>query len=94
MSIKYNIPAFLQYINLEKPKNDKVHVASYVHGNQVLRKSGPIEVGFYMLAIKINPNDVQPEEMSDAFAYFDRPDNALEWDFEISFTGYVNLCPY
>ncbi|ATL42482.1 helix-turn-helix domain-containing protein [Elizabethkingia sp. HX WHF] len=88
MSIKYNIPAFLQYINLEKPKNDKVHVASYVHGNQVLRKSNPIEVDFYMLAIKINPNDVQPEEMSDAFAYFDRPDNALEWDFEISFTGY------
>jgi hypothetical protein len=32
-----------------------------------------------MLAIKINPNDVQPEEMSDAFGYFDRPDNALEW---------------
>lgn len=66
MSIKYNIPAFLQYINLEKPKNDKVHVASYVHGNQVLRKSGPIEVGFYMLAIKINPEG--PEGKPDPLA--------------------------
>lgn len=89
MSKKYNIPTFLKYINVKGTSNDSIQVVHYDEHKDILLKSEPVELDFYLIAIKSNI-DVQPpiEEMSASYLFLDRPGNLLEWDLAGSFLGY------
>ncbi|WP_313265497.1 helix-turn-helix domain-containing protein [Sphingobacterium sp.] len=89
MSKKYNIPTFLKYINVKGTSSDSIQVVHYDEHKDILLKSEPVELDFYLIAIKSNI-DVQPpiEEMSASYLFLDRPGNLLEWDLAGSFLGY------
>ncbi|WP_312339439.1 helix-turn-helix domain-containing protein [Sphingobacterium sp.] len=89
MSKKYNIPTFLKYINVKGTSSDRIQVIYYDEHKDILLKSEPVELDFYLIAIKSNI-DVQPpiEEMSASYLFLDRPGNLLEWDLAGSFLGY------
>lgn len=89
MSKKYNIPTFLKYINVKGTSSDSMQVIHYDEHKDILLKSEPVELDFYLIAIKSNI-DVQPpiEEMSASYLFLDRPGNLLEWDLAGSFLGY------
>ncbi|WEK71194.1 MAG: helix-turn-helix domain-containing protein [Candidatus Chryseobacterium colombiense] len=89
MAKKYNIPSFLKYINIKGSLNDSIQVIHYDEHKNILLKSEPVELDFYLIAIKSNI-DVQPpiEEMSASYLFLDRPGNLMEWDLSGSFLGY------
>lgn len=89
MSKKYNIPTFLKYINVKGTSSDSIQVIHYDEHKDILLKSEPVELDFYLIAIKSNI-DVQPpiEEMSASYLFLDRPGNLMEWDLAGSFLGY------
>jgi len=89
MSKKYNIPTFLKYINVKGTSSDSMQVIHYDEHKDILLKSEPVELDFYLIAIKSNI-DVQPpiEEMSASYLFLDGPGNLLEWDLAGSFLGY------
>ncbi|WP_060875594.1 helix-turn-helix domain-containing protein [Myroides odoratus] len=89
MSKPYNISAFLKYINVKGSTNDNIQVIHYDDHKDIRLKSEPVELDFYLIAIK-NNIDVQPpiEEMSSSYLFLDRPGNLMEWDLAGSFLGY------
>jgi len=89
MSKKYNIPNFLKYINVKGTSSDRIQIIHYDEHTDILLKSEPVELDFYLIAIKSNI-DVQPpiEEMSASYLFLDRPGNLMEWDLTDSFLGY------
>ena len=89
MSKKYNIPNFLKYINVKGTSSDRIQIIHYDEHTDILLKSEPVELDFYLIAIKSNI-DVQPpiEEMSASYLFLDRPGNLMEWDLADSFLGY------
>lgn len=89
MGKKYNIPAFLKYINVKASSNDSIQVIHYDQQKEILLKSGPVELDFYLIAIK-NNIEVQPPiaEMSASYLFLDRPGNLMEWDLSGPFMGY------
>ncbi|MDV4043712.1 AraC family transcriptional regulator [Elizabethkingia anophelis] len=89
MGKKYNIPSFLKYINVKGSTSESIQVIHYDEHPDILLKSHPVELDFYLIAIKTNI-DVQPpiEEMSASYLFLDRPGNIMEWDLSGSFFGY------
>ncbi|RKE42588.1 helix-turn-helix domain-containing protein [Sphingobacterium detergens] len=89
MGKKYNIPAFLKYINVKASSNDSIQVIHYDQQKEILLKSDPVELDFYLIAIK-NNIEVQPPiaEMSASYLFLDRPGNLMEWDLSGPFMGY------
>lgn len=89
MAKKYNIPAFLKYINIKGSASDSIQVIHYNQHHNILLKSEPVELDFYLIAIKTNI-DVQPpiEEMSGSYLFLDRPGNLMEWDLSGPFLGF------
>ncbi|MCD2423239.1 helix-turn-helix domain-containing protein [Niabella pedocola] len=89
MGKKYNISSFLKYINVNGSASDTIQVIHYDEHPHLLLKSKPVELDFYLIAIKSNI-DVQPpiEEMSASYLFLDRPGNLLEWDLPDAFFGY------
>lgn len=89
MSKIYNIPSFLKYINVNGTNSDTVQVICYDEHKNIRLQSPPVELDFYLIAIK-NNIEVQPpiEEMSSSYLFLDKPGNQMEWDLSGPFCGY------
>lgn len=86
----YNIPSFLKYINVRGTSNDMIQVVHYDEHPDILLKSLPSEIDFYLLALKDKIEVQSPvESMSDSYLYLDKPGNKIEWDLKNSFSGYA-----
>lgn len=90
---KYNIQEFLEYTNISGFKNNHIHLVEYHKQKDMRRKSAPIELDFYFLAIKLNfdkdKNFGQTIfDQADAFVYLDQPGDFLQWDIEHQISGY------
>lgn len=90
MSKIYNIRSFLKYLNIQGNTNDLIQVVYYDEHPNILLKSDPAEIDFYLLALK-DKIEVQPpvESMSDSYLYLDKPGNKIEWDLKNSLSGYA-----
>ncbi|MEI3791235.1 MULTISPECIES: hypothetical protein [unclassified Chryseobacterium] len=93
---KYSIKEFLEYTNISGFKNSHIHMVEYGRQNDMRRKSAPIELDFYLLAIKQNFDKTQDYgqtifDQSDAFVYLDQPGDLLQWDVEHQISGYQIL---
>lgn len=93
MEKAYNISDFLKYINIDDYKNSQIHLTQYIKHPNIRKQSKPIEINFYMLAIKVNydkeQNYGQTEfDDADSLVYLDQPGNFLEWNLEKSISGY------
>lgn len=89
MITSYNIPSFLKYINIQGKHDDDIEVINYDEHKNMLLKSPPVQLEFYLMAIKKNI-DVQPpvDEMSSSYLFLDKPGNNMEWDLPAPFIGY------
>ncbi len=90
---KYDIKEFLDYTNISGYKNNYIHLVEYQKQTAMRRKSAPIELDFYLLAIKLdydkNKNFGQTTfDKADAFVYLDQPGDFIQWDIEHQITGY------
>jgi len=86
----YNIPSFLKYINVRGTSSDMIQVVHYDEHPDILLKSLPSEIDFYLLALKDKIEVQSPvESMSDSYLYLDKPGNKIEWDLKNSFSGYA-----
>lgn len=85
----YSIPDFLDYINIQGADNDTIQVIHYDEHENILLKSPPVALNFYIIAIKDNI-DVQTTayEMSTSYLFLDKPGNVLEWNLTKRFKGY------
>jgi len=85
----YDIPGFLKYINVNGTDNDAIQVIRYDDHPNLLLKSPPVHLNFYLIAIK-NNIEVQPpiDEMSSTYLFLDKPGNSMEWDLSCMFSGY------
>ncbi|MGN6294550.1 MAG: helix-turn-helix domain-containing protein [Chitinophagaceae bacterium] len=85
----YNIPNFLKYINVNGTNSDAIQVIHYDEHQNLLLKSPPVALNFYLIAIKNNIK-VQPpiEEMSSSYLFLDKPGNTMEWNLANLFSGY------
>ena len=88
----YNIPAFLKYLNISASNNDAIQVIFYDEHPDILIKSAPVKIDFYLLALKDKIEVQSPlEEMSDSYLFLDKPGNSLEWNLKESFEGFAIL---
>lgn len=89
MSKTFNIPSFLKYINVKGSTNNNIQVVHYDEHKNILLKSEPVQLEFYLIAIK-NNIEVHPpvEEMSSSYLFLDKPGNNMEWDLSVPFIGY------
>ncbi|PXW11039.1 helix-turn-helix protein [Chryseobacterium sp. CBTAP 102] len=93
MNKTYNITEFLSYLNLEPPKNKHIHFTQYGAEQKMRQQSKPINIDFYLLAIKCgydkSKNIGQSKyDKADSYVYFDQPQNTLEWNIESQISGY------
>ncbi|RAJ76486.1 helix-turn-helix protein [Chitinophaga dinghuensis] len=93
----FNIREFSNYLNIRSVKEEEIHVVNFATEQEVLLKSDPITIDFYLLAIK-PPIDKRlvtthyMEDQSDAsFMYIDGPHNSLDWDISPPTAGYTIL---
>lgn len=85
----FSIPSFLKYLHIDGD-NENIQVIHYDEHPEMRLKSEPVKIDFYLLALK-DKIEVQPpiEEMSDAYLFFDKPGNIIEWDLKNPFAGYA-----
>lgn len=93
MGKTYNIPDFLKYLDIGGSKNDVLHITQFDEHNNMLMRSKPVRIGFYLLAIKrVVDNNIKSrpsdDGMSDYYLYADCPNNFLEWDLVPPVSGY------
>ncbi|WKS95885.1 helix-turn-helix domain-containing protein [Riemerella columbina] len=90
MSKIYNIPSFLKYLNIKGTNNDMIQVVHYDEHSDILLKSPPVQIGFYLLALKENIEVQSPiEHMSDSYLFLNKPGDFIEWDLQNPFSGYA-----
>ncbi|MCT3844541.1 AraC family transcriptional regulator [Elizabethkingia anophelis] len=90
MSKVYTIATFLKYLNIKGTNSDMIQVVHYDEHPDILLKSPPVQIDFYLLALKENIEVQSPvESMSDAYLYLDKPGNNIEWDLKNPFSGYA-----
>lgn len=93
---KYNIKEFLEYTNISGFKNSHIHLVEYANQKDMRKKSAPIELDFYLLAIKLNfdkeSNFGQTIfDQADSFVYLDQPGDFVQWDVKEQISGYQIL---
>lgn len=96
MNKRYTIKEFLDYTNIGGFKNNYIHLVDYAEQKDMRKKSSPIELDFYLLAIKtnFNKNDDFGQtvfDQSDSFVYLDQPGDFLQWDIKHQVSGYQIL---
>ena len=91
-----NIQEFSNYINIDGLKSEDLHIVNFEGKENVRAKSEPVNIDFYLLAIKPHLNDATKtnsplmENISDsAYMYVDCPQNTLEWDITPPMAGYA-----
>lgn len=86
----YNIPAFLKYLNIKGTNSDMIQIVHYNEHSDILLKSPPVQIDFYLLALKDKIEVQSPiESMSDSYLFLDKPGNIIEWDLKHPFSGYA-----
>ena len=86
----YNIPSFLKYINVKGNNSDLIQVVHYDKQPDILLKSPPAQIDFYLLALKDKIEVQSPiESMSDCYLFLDKPGNTVAWDLKNPFSGYA-----
>jgi AraC-like DNA-binding protein len=93
MSKKYNILEFAEYLNIDNQKSDDILIVLFDNESNILLKSNPVKIDFYILAIKAGfykNVDYGQTDFDDAqyYLYFDPPESVLEWDLQKPMTGY------
>ena len=93
MTTTYNIPDFLNYLNIEGGKSNSVAVIKYDENQKMRLRSGLVSIDFYMLAIKAGiEGDVDYGQTdldeSSSFLYMDQPKSELQWNVAKPFSGY------
>lgn len=96
MKKKYDIKDFLDYTHISGFKNNHIHLVEYQKQKDMRKKSAPIELDFYLLAIKLNfdkdKNFGQTAfDQADSFVYLDQPGDFLQWDVDQQISGYQIL---
>jgi len=67
-----------------------IQIVYYDEHPDILLKSPPVEIDFYLLALKDKIEVQSPiETMSDSYLYLDKPGNLMEWDLKSLFSGYA-----
>ena len=90
MAKTFNIPSFLKYMNIDASDNNQIQVIHYDEHPNLLLKSEPVQLDFYLMALKDNIDVAPPiEEMSSAYIFLDKPGNILEWKLDKPFSGYA-----
>ena len=90
MAKTFNIPSFLKYMNIDASDNNQIQVIHYDEHPNLLLKSEPVQLDFYVMALKDNIDAAPPiEEMSSAYIFLDKPGNILEWKLDKAFSGYA-----
>lgn len=93
MSYLQNIRDFLNYACIDGYKDSHIHLTKYDQHPTIRRQSKPIQIDFYLLAIKLNYNKKQDYgqtewDQADSFVYLDQPGNYLEWSLDETLSGY------
>lgn len=93
MKKKFNIKEFLEYTNISGFKNNHIHLVDYSLQKEMRKKSPPVELDFYLLAIKLNFDKDKDFgqtifDQSEAFVYLDQPGDLLEWDINHQISGF------
>lgn len=88
-----NIYDFLSYANIDGYKNNHIHLTQYEKQPNIRKQSKPVQIDFYLLAIKINYDKKQDYgqtelDQADSFVYLDQPGNYLEWSLTETLSGY------
>ncbi|WP_282631016.1 helix-turn-helix domain-containing protein [Empedobacter sedimenti] len=90
MAKTFNIPSFLKYLNIDASDNNQIQVIHYDEHPNLLLESDPVQLDFYLMALKDNIDVAPPiEEMSSAYMFLDKPGNILEWQLDKPFSGYA-----
>ena len=90
MAKTFNIPSFLKYMNIDASDNNQIQVIHYDEHPNLLLESEPVQLDFYLMALKENIDVAPPiEEMSSAYIFLDKPGNILEWKLDKAFSGYA-----
>lgn len=90
MSKIYNIRSFFKHLNIQGTTSDLIQVVYYDEHPNILLKSDPVEIDFYLLALKDKIEVQSPiDSMSDSYLYLDKPGNKIEWDLKNSISGYT-----
>ncbi len=90
MAKTFNIPSFLKYMNIDASDNNQIQVIHYDEHPNLLLESEPVQLDFYLMALKDNIDVAPPiEEMSSAYIFLDKPGNILEWKLDKAFSGYA-----
>lgn len=89
-----NIQEFVDYARFSPVKNENLHIVSFAHEKNILRKSQKINIDFYLMAIKppLEKNriiDQKFEDQANSFLYVDCPQNTMAWDVNEPDSGYV-----
>lgn len=90
---KYNIQEFAEYTNIKGVKNHQIHLTDYDMHPNIRKQSAPIQIDFYLLAIKLNFDKTifygQTEfDPAESFVYLDQPDDIIQWDIDNPISGY------
>lgn len=93
MKKKFNIKEFLEYTNISGFKSNHIHLVDYSLQKEMKKKSTPVELDFYLLAIKLNFDKDKDFgqtifDQSEAFVYLDQPGDLLEWDINHQISGF------
>ncbi len=90
MAKTFNIPSFLKYMNIDASDNNQIQVIHYDEHPNLLLESAPVQLDFYLMALKDNIDVAPPiKEMSSAYIFLDKPGNILEWKLDKAFSGYA-----
>lgn len=90
MNKRYDIPSFLKYLNIKGSSSDLIQVVYYDEHPDILLKSDPVEIDFYLLALKDKIEVQSPvETMLDSYLFLDKPGNKIEWELKNPFSGYA-----
>ena len=91
---EFQIPQFLEYLNIAGNKSDMIHITRYGNHQKLRLASDPILIDFYFLALKLefDTDDdfgkTELDEESSSLAYFDQPKTLTNWNVKKAWKGY------
>ena len=82
-----NFQTFNQYIGAEKPLDNDIDMGYYAPLNMLL-KSEPVMIDFYIVSFKVNFTDkTAPDTQPKTAVFLNSPEMAFEWNVEPDFSG-------
>ena len=89
----YSISDFVKYINVSKNKSDQIHITKYHEHSDLRLQSEAITTNFYLIALKFDMENYEifgqtNFDTGKAFAYFDLPNQSIQWAVKKPWSGY------